>query len=196
MIDLNFNFSKELEKWRIKTCLAKLDWYQAQGYKINLPEAGQAEEYSEADFQEYADFIQAAWPKYSDKLSQALAGLRGAEIQSAYKVNLTKYGVGGSYSYPNEVIINVAQKERERAVLTLIHEITHLSIHQLINKYQIEHWQKERLVDLITMRIFPELFSLQRDPGNAGLIGRHFDQYYPDIEKIISTVSEKTRADK
>lgn len=196
MIDLNFNFSKEFEKWRIKTCLAKLDWYKAQGYKINLPEEGQVEEYSDTDFKEYIDFIQAAWTKYSDKLSQALASLKGAEIQSVYKVNLTKYGVGGSYSYPKEVIINIAQREKERAILTLIHEITHLSIHQLIEKYQIEHWQKERLVDLITMRIFPELFDLQRDPGNAGLIGRYFDQYYPDIEKIISSISEKTTTNK
>lgn len=196
MIDLNINFSREFEQWRIKTCLAKLDWFKAEGYKVNLPEEGQAEEYDETDFQAYADLITGDWSKYSDQLSQGLTNLEGAEIQEAYKVNLTKYGVGGSYSYPNEVIINIAQKGRERAVLTLIHEITHLSIHKLIKKYEIEHWQKERLVDLITMKIFPELFKLQRDPGNAGLIGRYFDQYYPDIEKVITLIGKKTATEK
>jgi len=190
MIILNIRFSKDFEARRVKTCLEKLDWYKAQGYHVDLPKIGIDEEYREEDFLVFDNLIKDEWPKYEDKLSQTLASLRGGEVQENYNINLTKYGVGGSYSLPNTVIINISQQNN--VISTVMHEIIHLTIDKLIRKYKIEHWQKERIVNLISLKIFPEMFKLQRDPKNTEIIDQEFKANYPNIELIIKNISQKT----
>ena len=63
-----------------------------------------------------------------------------------YKLILTKYGMGGSYSLPNQIILNINSKSK---INTILHEITHLTIEAYIQKYKIQQNQKERIVDLI-----------------------------------------------
>ncbi|MCX6714169.1 MAG: hypothetical protein NTV48_03660 [Candidatus Vogelbacteria bacterium] len=190
MIDLNIHFSKDFEAYRVKTCLEKLDWYKAQGYRVDLPQIGVDEGYQEEDFLVYDNLIKDEWPKYRDKLYQALISFNGGEVREIYNINLTKYGVGGSYSYPNTIINNISQHNKDNIVSTIIHEIIHLTIDQLIRKYEIEHWQKERIVDLISLKIFPEKFKRQRDPENVAIIEQEFEANYPNIELIIKNLKK------
>lgn len=69
------------------------------------------------------------------------------DFPNQIQIQLTRYGVGGSYNLPNNVILSVRMKD---LFGTLIHEIVHLSIQEDVDKYKIEHWDKERIVDLIT----------------------------------------------
>ena len=88
---------------------------------------------------------------------------------------------------PNTVIINISQQNK--VISTIMHEIIHLTIDKLIRKYKTEHWQKERIVNLISLKIFPDKFKLQRDPENAEVIEREFKANYPNIEVIIKNIS-------
>jgi hypothetical protein len=60
----------------------------------------------------------------------------------------------------------------------------------LIKECGIAHWTKERLVDLVMNKFFPENQKLQRDPENAEQITEIFNTYFPDITKVIKAVSE------
>lgn len=190
MIKLNIHFSKEFENYRIENCLKKIDWYKEQGYKLNLPETDVDQEYREEDFLAFSNLIQKNWAIYEKKLHDLLANLKGSEIQETYNLNLTKYGVGGSYSLPNTIIVNISQTNKDIFIPTIIHEIIHLSIEKLITKYKIEHWQKERLVDLISLKFFPDEFKLQRNPKDFEIIQQSLEINYPNIELIIKEIGQ------
>ena len=54
--------------------------------------------------------------------------------------------MGGSYKLPNLVIYNINNK---KGFKTIVHEIIHLLIENQIQEFKIQHWEKERIVDLI-----------------------------------------------
>jgi hypothetical protein len=70
------------------------------------------------------------------------------------------------------------------------HEIIHLTIQDLIEKYSIQHWVKERIVDLTYSRFFEGERGLQNSQEKMEEITTLFDSYFPDIEKIISEVGK------
>ena len=88
---------------------------------------------------------------------------------------------------PDNVQLNLKQKGEP--AFTLAHEIVHLTIEHLIRKYQIDHWTKERLVNLIMNKFFPDKPILQRDPQNAEQISEIFDREFPNIEEVIKDIS-------
>jgi hypothetical protein len=81
-----------------------------------------------------------------------------------YKVNLTKYGPGGSYDYNTGEILQKVSEEgltiEEDPAHNLLHEVIHMGIQEnIVEKYKLYHWEKERLVDLIFVEIFGDYFS-------------------------------------
>ncbi len=85
-----------------------------------------------------------------------------------YKVNLTLYGPGGSYN-PDEgslLIFTTTKgqfKNYDNPANTIIHEITHIGIEEaIVNKYQVTHTLKERIVDTF--------------------VSLNFNQYLPDYK--------------
>lgn len=108
-------------------------------------------------------------------------------ILPEYEIILTRYGPGGSYSYNDKVgkISMLTTKEgifkRKNPIETLIHEITHIGIEEsIVKKFNLNHWEKERLVDLIVKIVFKEDlpdYYLQKSGSND------LDQYI-DIEAI------------
>jgi len=199
--DRDFEFNK------VKDTLKKLDWFIAQGYVVGLPKIDLDELKNISDKNlyklidqemktisdvvlDYIKRLEIDWEKNAEETIIGLKNLIGSKIQTEYLIFLTQYGPGGGYYYPNKINIKLHPPKEGWSIGTLIHEIIHLSIHPLIEKYQIEHWTKERLVDLISLKIFPGKFKLQRDPENNELVKKYFEQYYPDIEKIISAISK------
>lgn len=104
-----------------------------------------------------------------------------------YQILLTRYGPGGSYSYNDYKgkIIMLTTREgmfkRENPEEAVIHEITHIGIEEsIVEKYKLNHWEKERLVDLIVKIIFKEElpdYNLQKSESTE------LDQYI-DLEAI------------
>lgn len=79
-----------------------------------------------------------------------------------YQINITLYGPGGSYN-PDEGSILIFTtpdgqfKNYNNPTNTIIHEITHVGIeNSIINRYQVPHVLKERIVDTFVFLNFEE----------------------------------------
>jgi hypothetical protein len=70
-----------------------------------------------------------------------------------------------------------------------VHEAIHISIEEMINKYGLSQWQKERIVDLTVEAFFPGLKEMQPTGINEE-IDKIYKDTYPDIETIIKKVGE------
>lgn len=208
--NLDINFSKEAEASRIRYTLEKLDWFNKQGYKVNLPleikniidqkkiptneEILKAinTEFDNVVFKEKSSDLKQKWEEKRIDFLHKLTTL-GLPIQNEYKVSFTKYGVGGSYGLPNNIQINFDYLNARDTLSTTFHEIIHLTIENLIREYNIDHWTKERIVDLIYAKFFPTKKILQRNPEKTETIDEIFNQFFPDIKKIIFKTSKLKR---
>lgn len=81
---------------------------------------------------------------------------------NTYQINITLYGPGGSYN-PDEGSILIFTtpdgqfKNYSNPANTIIHEITHIGIeNSIINKFQLTHPLKERIVDTFVFLNFKE----------------------------------------
>ncbi len=78
----------------------------------------------------------------------------------SYKIQFTLYGTGGSYDTDEGSIILWTNKEGqfmsyENPANTIIHEITHMGMeYSLVQKYQLPHGLKERVVDTFVYLMF------------------------------------------
>ncbi len=203
MINLDIKYSPEYEISRIKDTLEKLNWFKEKGYRLRFPEGFSVEnqnfkdeeyikkcileDYTKDNYEEQKAFAN----KEFDKINTALEKFFNAtkiQPQKVYEVYLTKYGVGGSYNLPNRIIINIQTCKEVRLLWTIVHEIVHLSIEDLIQKYNIDHWTKERIVDLTVEKIAPEINTMYKLDIDTSTIDKNFKKYYPNMEKIIENV--------
>lgn len=201
-IKIVFNYSSDLEIRRIIYTIKKIDWYKNNGYTVDLPKKLEEleteelknltkekvrefvlKEYEEKEYLEKINKIKTKWSNISAGLLKKLKEL-GFKPEPSYNIILTKYGVGGSYNLPNEIIINFKNRG-EKFIQTVIHEIIHLLIEPRIQKYKISHWEKERIVDLISLKINQELGYTQRLPKSVNVkrIDETFEKFFPDIKK-------------
>lgn len=200
---LKIQYSVDLETQRVFSMIKKIEWFNKMGYKINLPEKIKSmdlnkmakmtkkdikkiitEEYKVQNYQRIESVIEKRWSNVSTKLFLNLS-TTNLKCEPFYILTLTKYGTGGSYNLPNTIILNFNRKIPDNLIRIIIHEIIHLSIQPLIEKFMINHWSKERIVDLIMAKATPELAKMQNLPQNTKKIDKLFDNFFPDVEKII-----------
>lgn len=203
MIDLKINYSVEFEVERISETLKQLNWFKNKGYNVLLPSSlptsnsvdisgekiknSVIAEYVENDYETQKNYLLLNWNNIAPKLSEELSKLALIPLNH-YNIFLSKYGVGGSYHYPDEIIINIKFKYEKGLLRTAVHEIIHLTIQPFIEKYKINHWSKERIVDLLMLRFLPQLSKPQQLPINTEQIDNIFNKIYPDIEAIIKDI--------
>lgn len=205
--ELRFDFSEEYETQVVEKTLSELPWLKEQGYTVHLPEvlaakiahretptteeisSAVASEYRSEEYETKATEVAEAWELYQEDFLQKLATL-GLPVQDSYLVRLTKYGVGGAYHPPNSIDAMIHDVGSKDVVATLIHETIHLTIENLIEEFHIgEHWAKERIVDLIFGKFYPDRQELQKDPAQSEKIDDLFEKYYPDIRRVIQELS-------
>lgn len=203
MIKLTVKFSPEYEIDRVKGALERLQWFKDNGYNVKFPErmvvnlgidisedqikTAVEAEYNEDDFKIKETYLLENWHKIVDEASAELAKT-SLRPENLYTIYLTKYGVGGGYNYPNTVIAN-AGSFGQGLLRMVFHEIVHLMIHTWIIEYKVSHWQKERIVDLLTMKFIPSVSRTQQIPIEVTEpVDRIFDEHYPNIELIIKNV--------
>lgn len=119
----------------------------------------------------------------------------------SYRVVFTLYGTGGSYD-PDAGIVTLFTNTKgdfmnyDDPENTIIHEIVHIGIEQsIIQKYQLSHGLKERIVDTFVFLMFSDLlpeYKIQNmgDPK----IGEYLKQK-KDL-KHLATVIEKYKEEK
>jgi hypothetical protein len=126
------------------------------------------------------------------KASQGLEDLRCVSdfhLHDEYEISLTRYGVGGSYSVDTgRVIVNVRKRDGERTVSVVKHEIVHMGIEHLIQEYNVSHWKKERLVDLICEKYFG--MPTQDIKEEVSDVDESFTQLWPDVREIIQKIGK------
>ena len=90
-----------------------------------------------------------------------------------YNVLLTAYGPGGSYNpCGNKARIVMLTtddgKFKINAIHNVIHEMVHLGIEDdIVEKFKLEHWEKEALVDSICILKFGSLLTNYRYQNNG-----------------------------
>ena len=115
-----------------------------------------------------------------------------------YTVVLTKYGPGGSYNVDAgkiTMLTTIGGKfKRDYPHHTVMHEIVHMGIEDsIVQKYKLNHQEKERLVDLFVKKYFekelPE-YNLQ-SMGDSRI-----DKYIVDLEFLPEEIQEYTKTRK
>lgn len=203
MINLTITYSLDQEKRSIDEVKNSLDWIREHGYKVLLPAGLNIEtlterteeevvkavegEYNLADYENLKTELLLLWEKEAEKVEAKISEI-GRKSENSYNIHLTKYGFVGSYELPNDILLNISNRTPEQMISTIIHEIFHLSIEELIVKNKIPHRVKEKIVDLLVGKNFP-VPSRQHEPENVAEIEKIFASYCPDIEKIITLVS-------
>jgi hypothetical protein len=204
-IELSFYFENEVA--RVMNTIKRYAWYTENKYRPSLPEGikfkldnGQEvseedirialeKEYKEDTYKKEEEEIMKSWESESAGFLEKLKSL-GRPLPDRFYIFLTAYGVGGSYGYPDKVYINMRNTSKAGILGTIFHEMVHLVIEDLIQKNNIPHWTKERIVNLIMNKFSPDKPIMQRDPENAKEIGEIFEREFPDVERIISEISK------
>ena len=78
-------------------------------------------------------------------------------IPRRYNIRLTMYSPGGQYNPNNGDITILATRslDRDRLLQTVLHEAIHIGIENIIiQKFNVPHWTKERIVDQFASRQF------------------------------------------
>ena len=206
-VTLAISFSEDSELNRVEETIKRLPWYREHKYPetfaklpLDVAEtstedaivAAVSKEYEPQSFKETEEYIQDKWSAVVDGFEE-LRKMRGIELRDSYSVVLTKYGSGGSYNGAiGELIIRIgSQKRREQIVGVIVHEIVHMTIQHLIDMYEVSHWRKEKLVDMLVERYFPALEMSQNIPEDVSVVESTFNSLFPDIESIAKEVGIK-----
>ncbi len=207
---LIIKYSIEFEQLRVKTTFEKISWYREHGYKPSFP-AGKgiddiqnnttAEELiacaiSEYDENYYVDVstkISEQWKWFSERWSESPIHETNLPFLNKYKIFVTSYGVTGSYDLPNTIVINVRKRDHERLGVIIFHEMIHLSIEAFVQKYNIPHWYKERLVDLYFKYFFPNKSFEQNLSAEVLTIDPLFVKNRNDIGILFLNIAKKLK---
>ncbi|MBP9760315.1 MAG: hypothetical protein KBD24_03005 [Candidatus Pacebacteria bacterium] len=203
MIHLDIQYSLEYEKERINYTLNKADWFIEKGYSksIKLPASKKLDELDVSTSKDYLfglledEYVSTDYEMMKNNLSEQWSSFvvtlekyfeeTSLKQEDTYVLQLTKYGVGGSYNLPNTVILNFQNRTESALFRTVVHEIIHLSIQKYIEQYNADHWIKERIVDLTLERIAPELNTMQNLPIDTKSVDLAFEKNYPNMEEVI-----------
>lgn len=124
----------------------------------------------------------------------------GFKTFKTYTVKLTLFGSGGSYNPADSSIVMLTTREGsfkqyENPANTLIHEIVHLGIEEsIIQKFEVEHALKERIVDFFVLFNFNNVLPEYRiqDMGDKRLdpyLSKAEDLMY--LDKIVAKILTK-----
>lgn len=198
-IQLQIKYGPDREFARVRWTLKRLPWFRKQGYHENFAKLPQgivetssddeirahiAAEYEGQQFADMSRYISGRWSEVSDGFAR-LRALPGVRMDDTYIVELTRYGSGGSYHPDTSSIdIRITDRNKENIIGTVVHEIVHISIQHLMEKYAVSHWRKERLVDLLLDHCFPSLHKMQPIPEDVSCVDDAFTEYFPDVDAI------------
>ena len=205
MIRLNITYGLEQEVLYVRNTVKKIPWYLEQGYpleSIRLPKGISQDstekdirvslqaEYIEADYAACATALEHSWEEIAEGF-QAVRGESAFHVNDAYSIILTKYGTGGNYNVKkSSVTVRVEAEPQPKTIGIIVHEIMHIAIQHLIDRYHVKHWHKERLVDLLLEQFFQGLKKMQPIKEDVSAVDRAFKEFMPDIEVVAREVGD------
>ena len=202
-LPIEFRFNIELEVERVKETLGILNWLIKNNYKFSLPKGIKEtndfkieiirqlveKEYNLEIYQVAKEAILKSWQGNSGKIRKINQKMDGSNILDKLDIFLTRYGTRGSYKGPNSIVINVSSMLPEFLIKVVIHESFHLMIEPLVKKYEVEHWVKERIMDLIMDFEYKARFKAQSVPEWVLAVDAVFKEVYPDMNLLMQKAS-------
>lgn len=184
----------------------------------SLKQKAKSNSLSDADYEDLKNFMENGVYNSSDyqtgyqniETQLALVNKMIAEIGSmnldwnfkefdVYTVNLTLYGPGGSYN-PDEgslliyTTLDGRFKQYDNPAHTLIHEIVHIGIEaSIVQKYNVPHPLKERIVDTFVSLCFGELLPDYRIQNMGDTRTDPFLKNKADLAKLDIIVEQILR---
>jgi hypothetical protein len=153
---LILKFGKKFEIKRIKDTFDKLEWYNSHGYRPFLPnckndlkeiERFVNTEFKKEEYEKAGEDLMTHFSKIKDEFKIKLESIINKKIPKEIELIVTKYGVGGSYSLPNKVIINIQGNHISKPLTEVLkHEIIHLLLEEEVIEKRLSHKQKEELI--------------------------------------------------
>ena len=188
---LTIRYSLSYEKKRVLNTIKKIDWYKENNYRVSLPDGALDKDYRPAAYKIVEKKIEGWWRKDARTFVRNME-VRKLKPKSRYRIFLTRYGTGGSYDLPGDIVLNISQKKASQLHAVVFHEMIHLSIEPLIARYRIPHFAKERLVDLLLGDLIPGFAKFQtlaksREVKNMG-------RAYGDGTLPISAILKRFKA--
>lgn len=198
--------------------LGEMDFFRANDYQVSLPDhpllngeadsAGSREERRSVFVEEVyrASEFDAALAELGgqrDELRTAVERIAtwgahdGFASHDSLTVTLTLYGPGGSYDpYAGDIILwtdTEGSFNGGSGVGVVVHEMVHIAVDDgIAQPLGLEHWERERLVDLLVRREFADLlpdYRLQR--GGTAPIDRFV--LGTDLEGLRGAVARYVR---
>ncbi len=199
---LIIDYSIDSEIDRVKYTLSKLDWYKEKGYKIKIPdidtntttkdiEIAVTKDFTEYEneYRFYKDRLQQLWREFFPNFIKIKEDSK-LNFLDSYTVLLTRYGTGGSYNSDLGTIdLRFTERNIDSIFGTILHEIIHIAVEPFIKKYNIDHWKKERLVDLVGLKYFPNFRKAQDIKEDVSKVDKAFTEFFPDIEKVLKNIN-------
>jgi hypothetical protein len=216
MIKLDFIYGEKEDFERILYTISKWDFYQ-QHYDVSwikLPvklDKTKIKEYSKNEildgvkeeyfnnstkiYKKVEQEILDNWQKVSEKIEK-VSTKTNLNFSSELEIQLTCYGIGGSYWLPKKIIL-LATKFYPTA--SIVHELIHLTIEGWIQKYTVGQAQKERIIDLFMSKYFGDLFPDRLIPKWSQQVYQKiayqeideiFEKFEPNMETVIEKVSK------
>lgn len=155
-VKISRNTEKQ-EVERVFSLFEEMEFYRKNNYQLSLPDnisndstneeirRQVSSEYNLDRFKLNVDEIVMNWRKIEKDFFENIQKVLQINPLPVYECLITQYGTGGSYNPPNNIILNI--RSSFFGFYAIAHETIHLLIHDLIEKHNIDHWQKERLVD-------------------------------------------------
>lgn len=198
-VKLNILYGVDHEIWYVRNVVKKTPWYLEHEYpeeSIKLPNGITKDSndedvakavksgYLDIDYAECAEKLRQEWATISEGFKK-MRGERSFRLENKYEVVLTKYGTGGNYNTKtSRVIVLINARSQGGTAGIVAHEIVHMTIQHLIDKYNVRHWRKERLVDLLMEHYFPGLKKMQMLKEDISIVDQSFKDLFPDIAAI------------
>jgi len=201
---------------------ASMLFFNQNGYKIELPETPKILEYFQngLELPDDPNLLELYMNEYSvDYYQPRLQGLMaheqairstfptfvqyhnlwGFRIFPEYQIRLTRYGPGGFYRSKTGVIEMLTfvdgSFKRPNSVATVVHEIFHIGIDDIVKKYDLTHWEKEGLVDKSCMVSFPDMlpdYQVQKQ-GDRAIFDHITVESMKDLPKAVKEFKAEQR---
>ncbi len=212
---INFTYSKDLELKEICWIYSEYDFFIKNKYKVFYPKISkdiekelianpkdklaikQLKQQFDKIFANEEDIYkrtlrttESGWLTIGDKFFNELAKIQTGKGIKNVHCCISRYGPGGSYYSPNKISVRVVDKydkDIREANEKIAHEIVHLAIDKLVQKYSLSFDNTERLVDLILTRT--PISELLVEPTIQGFGNENLDECFktafPSIENVL-----------
>ncbi len=145
----------EREKDIVNMVWKNINFLKTHKIRFTLPEKTIEEDYSIKKYEMYKKWIESEWRKKEKGFTKQLLTFFHRPVELQFTIEISNYGPLGFYNANNNSI-TINFNTHLDPINTIKHEMTHIMLEPFINKYRINHSQKELIVNTILKILEPE----------------------------------------